>query len=319
MYKTGIWHLAPISRLQSRGVRDVTSYRLLTEVSANPSSIEIFETIVRHLRLSSGIYRSTYPHRFADLEPAINAIVEGVFQGTAITVHDWAASDCLASAEWAESLWRIFPSARLTASDVFLSLMAVSQHGGRDLYVLEPDGAPLQYIRPPFVISLQKPIPLYYPFNRLLVSLAKRKVPRVQEILRHYQFSNSSQQPPGWTIQEISLIHPLARRLLAETSQFEIRAHSVFTPLQEACHVLRTMNILNPGYFDESKLRRGVRCVFDSVAEGGIWVLGRTREETRPPVHSVSIFQRTKRGFALLQRMNGGSEIERLVLEETPE
>ena len=56
MYKTGIWRLVPARQLEKPSMRDVTSYQLLKDVAGNdPEAEEIFETIVRHLRLSSGI------------------------------------------------------------------------------------------------------------------------------------------------------------------------------------------------------------------------------------------------------------------------
>jgi len=72
---------------------------------------------------------------------------------------------------------------------------------------------------------------------------------------------------------------------------------------------------LNPGYFDATRLRAGAAAVGASLIEGGIWVVGRTIEEPRPARNCVSVFQKTGRGLALLERFNGGSEIEDLVLE----
>jgi hypothetical protein len=186
---------------------------------------------------------------------------------------------------------------------------------------LEPDGTPIQYVRPPFVVSLQKPMPRYYPVNRFLASWARRGLHEAQEVaLGHL----AQKRPPRderapWIVQSISLIHPTARRLAAEDSRFEVQVHSVFTPLPQACHVIRTMNIFNPGYFDEARLRSGAACVFDSLCEGGIWVLGRTTEETRPPRNAVSIFQKSGGSFRLLQQLNGGSDIEELVRREARE
>ena len=315
MYKTGIWQLVSASRLQNPNTRDVTSYQLLKQVGKNaeyqPEAEEIFESIVRFLRLPSGIFRSTYRQRFAGLDPMVNTILQEVFPQGALEVHDWAASDCLVSAEWAESLWPAFPSARVTASDTLLNLMEVSR--GSQAYVLEPDGTPLQFIRPPFVVSLQKPIPSYYPVNRLLAARARRLLRQAQQALRLHQ---QKQPHTPWEVEEISLIHPLARRLAAQGPRFEIQQHSVFKPLDSPCHAIRTMNIFNRGYFDELTLKTGAASVFDSLIEGGIWVVGRTTEETRPPRNSVSVFQKSGSAFKLLKRINGGSEIEDLVLNQ---
>ena len=329
MYKTGIWHLVPARQLQNPRTRDVTSYRLLNEVAVDkgaghPEADEIFESIVRHLRLSSGIFRSTYRQRFSDLDPIVNGILHEVFGGANVEVHDWAASDCLASAEWASALWTMFPSARVIASDALLCLTEVSRRDGKEAYILEPDGTPLQYIRPPFVVSLQKPIPAYYPVNRVLASRAKRGLAEAQEASRQYQLSRELHRE--WKVGEINLIHPRARRLAAQDTRFEARNHSVFAALPSPCHAIRTMNIFNRGYFEESQLRRGARCVFDSLVEDGIWVVGRTREEMHPPRNSVSIFQKVGQkvgqkpgAFKLLHRQNDGSEIESLILSEARE
>jgi hypothetical protein len=50
--------------------------------------------------------------------------------------------------------------------------------------------------------------------------------------------------------------------------------------------------------------------VFDSLVVGGLWILGRTVEETRPVRNEVSIFRKSEHGFRLLDRLNGGSELE---------
>lgn len=316
MYKTGIWDLVPLRELQSHRVRDITSYQLLKQVSANgPEAEEIFEFIVRHLRLSSGIYRSTYRGRFAALDPVVNSILLSAFAEKAVHVHDWAASDCLVSAEWASSLWNILPSARLIASDVFFSLIEVSNQERQEAFILEPDGTPLQYVRPPFVIPFQKPIPSIYLANHFLRYMARRRLPEALEVIRSVSGPLTTQSS-RWTVREISLVHPLARRLAADDSRFEIRPHSVFAALEQPCHVLRTMNIFNLGYFDESRLRLGVRCVLDSLLDNGIWILGRTAQDISPPRSSVSIFQKQGQSLVLLRKIDGGSEIEALALEE---
>ena len=52
-----------------------------------------------------------------------------------------------------------------------------------------------------------------------------------------------------------------------------------------------------------------------SLGEGGVWIVGRTFQET-PPDHNVSILIREKQGFRLLDRFGKGSEIEELVLTQ---
>jgi len=306
----------PVSRLHDPGIADIVSYRLLNDPALkDPERQEeaegIFEAIVKHLRLSSGIYRSTYPNRFADLDPIVGSVLRDVF-GTAdpIVVHDWAASDCRLSAEWASTLWELFPAAHVVASDLLLSLTEASR--GREAYIFETDGTPLQYIRPPFVISLQKSIPAHYPLNRMLATRARRGLREARDA------ALGESKRTGWAVHQISLIHPAARALASTDSRFEVRPHSVFTALPQPWQAIRTMNIFNHVYFDEGRLREGAACVMQSLVKGGVWILGKTTQDTRPPVNSVSILQKCGNSLRLLQRLQGGSEIEDLVLSQKP-
>lgn len=320
MFKTGISRLPAAHNLsRSRRAREVSCQLLKNTSIGDEKSVKLFEFVTRDLQLSSGIYRTTYPNRFPDVNAAANRIIRETFSDAPIEVHDWAASDCLASAEWAESLWEISPSARLVASDIFLNLIEATRSDGTEAYILEPDGAPLQYIRRPFVLSLQKRIPPYYPVNRFLAARARRASAGVQEVLRRCQWPESDDLAalnlPPWTLQRISLVHPTARLLRTQNPQFEIRTHSVFTPLPHPAHVIRTMNIFNPAYFEEPSLKQGIRTVFDSLVDGGIWVVGRTTEETQPPRNRASIFRKGA-GFSLLSQIHDGSEIQDLVLQD---
>lgn len=315
MFRTGIWRAAALKELEtSRRFRPV-SYRLLKDVTPeNPDSIQVFEHIVRWLRLSSGIWRTTYPERFADVDREMSRLLPQIFGTRPIEIHDWAASDCLASAEWAEKLAVDVPAARLVASDLLLHLVEVSR--GSEAFITEPDGTPLQYVRPPFVVSLQEPAPLFYPVNRLLAALARSRSVQIRDMLQLCRWPDSPTKPvslAAWTAERISLIHPRARQRVAAGSGFEIRTHSVFTPLTSPCQVIRTMNIFNRKYFGEPMLREGARCVHESLEEGGIWVIGRTVEEKRPTRNCASIFQKADGAFRLLFQLNGGSEIDPVV------
>lgn len=316
MFRTGIWRPSALKELEmSRRFRPV-SYRLLKDVSPeDPDSIQLFEHIVRWLRLSSGIWRTTYPERFADVDSEVNRMLPKIFSDRPIDIHDWAASDCLASAEWAEKLVQLHPGARISASDLMLHLVEVSC--GPETFIVEPDGTPLQYVRPPFVISLQERLPFFYPVNRLLAARALARTGTIRKVLQQCRWPESGAQTvltlPPWTMERISLIHPRARQLWASGSGFDIRTHSVFTALASPCQVIRTMNIFNRKYFGEPMLRQGIRAVYESLEEDGIWVIGRTVEEKRPTRNCASIFQKTGGAFRPLFQLNGGSEIDTLV------
>jgi hypothetical protein len=72
------------------------------------------------------------------------------------------------------------------------------------------------------------------------------------------------------------------------------------------------MNVLNPGYFSESKLLEAATAAHASVLPGGIWIHGRTREHDFS--NHATFFQRCEHGWEPIERIGEGSEIEGLVL-----
>jgi hypothetical protein len=73
------------------------------------------------------------------------------------------------------------------------------------------------------------------------------------------------------------------------------------------------MNIFNPGYFGQDRLREGAISVWRSLKPGGIWIVGRTVEKDRP-VHHASVLVRAGHGFALHERYMQKSDMEGLAL-----
>mgnify|MGYP000421618001 CR=1 FL=1 len=293
-------------------------YRLLhSQHPPSPEESAIFETLIRHLRLSSGVYRTTFRGRFAGLNLWVNQhILQRFPSSTNLDVHDWAASDCLTSAEWLLSLAPNYPGLRLTASDLTLHLIEIELPSGES-YIVEPEGKALQYIRPPFVIALDRPEPIVFPINRFLQQRARRRLEGHQSdwapALEEFRRSQTQERlRPPFRFRRIPLVHPEAQRAQKTFPQFRVCQHSVFDPLAEPCHVLRTMNILNRVYFSREQLRRGVEAARLSVREGGLWIVGRTPLE--PPIrHNATIFLKSNGAFQALDRMGEGSEMEDLV------
>jgi hypothetical protein len=280
----------------------------LLELSDHPTSEEIlrFDEISYSLRTSNGTTRMTFRHRMPDVDKTcLKLLREHHPTDAQLVLQDRAASNCLTSKEWAEQLLPAFPKARLEASDRLLFLLRISLRDGAT-YILEPAGHPLQYIKPPFAVRLCPREPYRYPFNHLIAARAKwalRKVRLPTNLV-------DSAQQPDYTIRKISCVHPEARILVETQPRFSIQARSVFdrTP---SLDVLRTMNILNLAYFSTAQLLEGVRAAFESLKPGGLWIVGRTREEDR--TNHVSFFRRTERNWQVLDRIGGGSEIEALV------
>ncbi len=284
------------------------SYSLL-DIGSDPTEEQIraFEDIGITLRTSNGTFRTTFRDRFRDVdETAIKWLQKFHPPDAEIAVQDRAASTGITSWEWAKRMFRAFPAAHFEGSDLLLRFIEVSLPTG-EIYIVEPGGRPLQYIRPPFVVSLQHPEPWRYPVNRWIAGRARRRFDQLG-----FEESWMSSAPPGVRVRTIPYVHPCALQLGRERPQFQFRQRSVFDRTPAACDALRTMNILNRSYFSEEQLRDGVRAAFESLRMGGIWIVGRTL--LKDLTNDAAILRRTEKGWELLERIGKGSEIEDLAL-----
>jgi len=278
------------------------AYSLLrTSLPPSPADIERFEGVVQHVHLSGGVFRTTLARRFENLDLFLMPILAAHFpRETPLLAEDWAASACVTSAEWFPLLVESFPSARLIASDLYLHLIEIVLPSGES-FIVEPTGAPLQYIRPPFVIPLNRRELPFFPVNRWLQTRAMKRLRQLKE-----------HKGEG-----IPLIHPAALELSRTHPAFRIEEHSIFEARPEPSHVIRTMNILNRSYFKESQLTQSMRAVWQSLEMHGLWMVGRTiqeRKEQTPALHHASVLEKTAEGFRLLERYGTPSEVEDLAL-----
>jgi hypothetical protein len=169
------------------------------------------------------------------------------------------------------------------------------------------------------VIPLYRPERKFFPVNRWL---QRKAMLRLEKIRQHgpLLFADSREGlagPAGAGLRflRIDLVHPRAAALQHANPAFRIVKHSVFESRPESsCDVIRTMNIFNRGYFSEDRLREGARAVWRSLRTGGIWLAGRTAEESPGRLQTASLFEKTADRFSLISRADAPSEIEDLVL-----
>jgi hypothetical protein len=321
MLKLGVYRADQYARISGFNAwlrKNRVSYELLrTSVPASAAEIARFEQLIRHILMPSGVYRTTAPNRFHELDHSLNRVLERHFGCRPLDVHDWAASDCSTSAAWYQVLMQTFPKATLTASDLNLYLTEARLPDGTR-YILDANGDPLQYIRPPFVIRMTPPEPPFLFINRILHASAEARLARlrargdvkVKEI--EFQGDEELHRAP-FVYRKIRMIHPMAEALRQSTPAFRVHHHSVFDPLMQPSDVIRTMNILNVSYFDRDRLTVAVRNIWRSLKASGIWIVGRTIEE-EPLLHHASVMVRMPEGFQLLERQVEKSEIEDLAL-----
>ncbi len=319
MLRLGTWTREQLQG-QSRtflGARREIAYNLLClRDGITADGIRVFDETMSILRLSSGVFRTTYRERFQDLNAVAGQIMSSLFpRDCEISVHDWAASSGLTSVEWARDLFLNFPSLTFTASDYFFALVQATNRRG-ETYIFEPDGTAIQYIRPPFVVPLAAPEKKFFILNQAAIAWSRRAVAELSACVRSLEWesvSDGRQQVRGdWRFEQIDLVHPEARALAEETRHFEIVHHDAFCHLRRPCNVLRVMNFYNPETWDAAALGRGFQAAFESVSNRGLLILGRTQTQTNK--NHVSIFQRVDDELILIERLGSGFEMEDSVL-----
>lgn len=291
------------------------AYSLL-DVGEDPTAaqISIFEDVCYKLRMTNGSYKLTFRNRFED----VNAVVLDVLRerypaDAALAVEDRAVSNALTSVEWALNLFAQFPQASVTASDLVLHLVEFALPDGCR-YIAEPGGAVLQCIAPPWVLSVHHREAFRKPVHQLMAARYRRKLASGGLVSTNTAGEwMSSPVARNGTARDLSLVHPEARKLAREDARFSVVAKSIFEPSLKPVHVVRTMNVLNRGYFAEVQLRQGVMAAHQSLNPGGIWIVGRTLEEDSR--NHASIFLRGDSGWQLLTRVGKGSEIDDLAME----
>jgi hypothetical protein len=224
-----------------------------------------------------------------------------------IRVEDRAVSHGLTTCEWAKRLLPIFPRAEIEASDLMLQLIELSVKPG-EIFITELDGTPLQYVKPPFVVSLYHAESWRNPLRRLIAARAKQR-------FRRLGLPSGWPQEPhatGYAIRSIPYIHPEAAALARTDSRFRFARRSVFDRTDQPCHVIRTMNIFNRSYFSTERLEEGYRAIFASLQPGGIWIVGRTLEEDLS--NHATFFRRKEDRLEVADRVGAGWEMEEMAL-----
>src|SRR5262245_1065268 len=194
-----------------------------------------FDRVIKSVRLSSGLYRTTYARRFEELDARVTPLLQEIFaREQALDLQDWGASDGVTSLEWAEVVLCYFPHACVTASDTIFYLLHAT-NGSRESYVLEPSGTPLQYVNPPFVLNLPVPDRPIYLLNRLLRLWAKRKSYALRELLSGIRWpalpDARAVSRSGWQFRPILMLHPRVVAYMAGHNALRVTYHDAFTPL----------------------------------------------------------------------------------------
>lgn len=312
MLKFGIWtHEQYLKEDPARrrycGAR--VSYALL-DVGTHPAPelVQAFEDISFTLRTTNGTFRTTFRNRFPDVNAAALDHMRRLWPVEApLRVQDRASSHGLTSWEWAESLLPAFPNAELESSDLLQHFVRLTLATG-ETYIVEPDGKPLQYVKPPWVVGIHHSEPRRWPVNQWIANRARARFEKLRLPAGWVESNGGS----GFTIDRIPYVHPEALRFSETNPHLKFRERSVFDHTPGECDVIRTMNIFNKAYFSDQQLAAGVRAIHDSLKPGGLWIVGRTLEEVF--ANHATFLRRRNGGWEVLGRIGEGSEMEHLAM-----
>ena len=77
--------------------------------------------------------------------------------------------------------------------------------------------------------------------------------------------------------------------------------------------VVRAMNILNPGYFEENRLKTALNGIHRALVPGGLLVVG-ANEEAGSKVEG-GVYRRSASGFEFISQADGACRIHSLIME----
>jgi hypothetical protein len=232
----------------------------------------------------------------------------------ALVVHDLGASDGRLSMSWAKRIFKHFPTAHITASDNVLFLVEAIWNF-KEVYILEPDGTPIQYTNAPFVVPLHARESIVYIINALVRLWAKRHLQAARACasavrwnpLPDYRVVNIGQ----WSLRQIPLVHPKVLSF-SHKNRFTIAQVDGFRPLPWKCDVIRAMNLYQPYAMSIRQIEQGVYVALDALYEGGVFIVGRTMEDSAQR-NDVTVFQKIRGVAHVIDRLGRGFEFEDIV------
>jgi hypothetical protein len=108
------------------------------------------------------------------------------------------------------------------------------------------------------------------------------------------------------------LFHPNILKKI-NSNKIKVIDYDIFnTNIIGKYHFVRSMNILNKGYFSDNKLLTAIQNIKKSLKENGILLIGRTDSKG---INNASFFKKIENKFILLQDIHKGSEVKNLVLK----
>jgi len=242
------------------------------------------------VRLPSGVYKTTEPHRLDDVNIVAARLLPA---GRPLDLMDVGASSAITTLEWSTQLAADGVAHHLVAADSHVRGEWLSFAGGEILldrdrrHVLFADvfGRPVNVsgdsTRSAFAVAVIKAIVRV----STAVRLRTRRVELVTRKLREH---------PAVSVMEDDMF----ARKRELTGKFD---------------ALRAANVLNRQYFDDRQLRAALANLRDRLRPDGLLIVCRTHADG---TNHGTFFRRAGSGWVVAARIGTGSEVEDLVLSD---
>jgi hypothetical protein len=246
---------------------------------------EVERRFFAKVRLPNGTWKTTYPNRLDDLNQSLLEFLpaEGVLE-----IMDVAVSSGVSTIEWSDQLLANGVRHRLVAGDLDPDGRLLSW-GGCFAVLFDGSG------REPLLLEVG-PLALPVRSDRRFAKLARPLLTRIFRAL-------------GTGARPVSLVSPRLRR----RSEIEVVRDDIVVPgrFPQRFDVVRVANLMQRAYFDEPTLGTIAVNLRERLRDGGVLVVCRTAEDN---VNQASILRRRGDSFSREASVNGGSEVEELLL-----
>ena len=287
-----------------------TAHRLFFSGEAfDPQQLERLEkAFFSNIILRNGTFKTPNHHRLDNLNELVRPHLPNE---RPLRLMDVAVSSGVSTAEWIAFLDRFGITHQMTAGDLVIDAYLVAIVPGLRLLV-DQNGHALQFdIRGK---AIRTPVSKRH-FLRYLapILLAKALAPAITRTLRELRklpIEKRILSRAGINYRPLKL---MSTSLTAIPHVEVVEDDILISKRYAACfHAVRAANILNRVYFDDTTLTTMLLNLRCRLISGGLLIVCRTNEEG---LNNATVFKLGRDGiFAVVARLNDGSEIESLAL-----
>lgn len=275
------------------------SITLYNQILDEPNADRIAERILLLFTDERGVYKRTYSKRFEEFDAFVIERIQETFDpGTTLTLHDFGVSDARTSVDFFHRIAAFYRDFIFDASDYDPAVHVIES--GRMKLTINSRGRLLEIVWPPFVFNKMKRDSLIkYPLNYLLCLFATRFLAR--PLLRKHGSGQIKSE-------RICLFAPVALRLEKTDARFHLMQQDLLSPINEAVHIIRAMNILNRSYFSDAEIVTIMRNIHSELLDGGLFVTGSNQDSNT--IVNGAIFQKQVDRFVKQWSFGQGSPFE---------